>query len=88
MSLIEESGHELKELEDRIRSDFDLVIPDLKFQFTTYAAWVADDPTLAAVVVEDDVVCVTGSKRLSDRDRQGRGAELLPGWHTSSKTER
>ena len=58
MSIPDGYGQVLKELEGRIRSDFELVLPDLALHFITYAAWVADDPVLSAVPVEDDVVCV------------------------------
>jgi hypothetical protein len=49
----------LKELAERIRSDFETVLPNLELRFTTYAAWIADDPAASALPTKDDIVCVT-----------------------------
>jgi hypothetical protein len=58
MSIPEGYEQVLKELEGRIRSDFEAVLPNLALRFITYAAWVSDDPVTSALPVEDDIVCV------------------------------
>jgi hypothetical protein len=74
MSLLEGYEDVLKELEGRIRSDFEIVLPDLALDFITYAAWVADDPDLP---VEDDIVCVASGSSFPDPDRRRCRKRLL-----------
>jgi hypothetical protein len=59
MTLPQAHEHVLKELAERIRSDFETVLPNLELRFTTYAAWIADDPAALALPTKDDIVCVT-----------------------------
>ena len=62
MSLLDDFNGQLTEIEERIRSDFELVLPELDLRFTTYAAWVAGDPMSSSLPpgsTEDDIVCVT-----------------------------
>jgi hypothetical protein len=49
----------LRELEERIRADFESALPDLSLRFIRYSEWIANVPEVNAEVPDDDFVCVT-----------------------------
>lgn len=58
MSLLEKATGLLKEVDERIRADFEVVVPDLVLRFTTYAiGWRTIRPSAAPV--PEDIVCLT-----------------------------
>ncbi len=63
MSVLDESEALLNELVSRVRADFEVVLPGLELQFTTYREWMSDTPASRRLETKlpmlDDVVCIT-----------------------------